>query len=110
VLTRLLPGLICAPESNSLSAYPLVCLKKDRRRQRVDDCPRRRFLRQHTEKSLFGPGLNRNFFLEGNEDDLVEKLIDLLEDPAKWDVMGEPPQVIDSEIIAIPSLPAFDLR
>jgi hypothetical protein len=48
---------------------------------------------------LFDPGLNRNFFLEGNEDDLVEKLIDLLEDSAKWDVMGENTrEVIDSEI------------
>jgi hypothetical protein len=51
------------------------------------------------KKSLFDPDLNRNFFLEGDEDNLVEKLIELLDDPAKCDVMGENPrQVIDSEI------------
>jgi hypothetical protein len=60
---------------------------------------------------LFDPDSNRNFFLEGDEDDLVEKLIELLDDPAKCDVMEENPrQVIDSALIAIRSLPAFDLR
>lgn len=52
-----------------------------------------------TEKKLVRPGLNGNFFREGDEDDLVEKLIELLDDPAKCEVMGKNSrQIIDSEI------------
>jgi hypothetical protein len=48
---------------------------------------------------LFDSDSDRNFLLEGDEDGLVEKLIELLDDPAMCDVMEENPrQVIENEI------------
>ena len=52
-----------------------------------------------TEKKLVLPGFNGNFFREDDQDDLVEKLIEVLDDPANCEVIGENSrQIIDNEI------------